>query len=537
MSEENKKTLSTFKGRIKTLYGGDSNLRSGLGVRGGYSYSSSESLAEKVKKARSASELRDISIEAKSNQGYADIINFFKTMYLYRYTVVPVLNHEERRNSKPNMAIKVPKGERDLIEVSRQMLAAVDSANIESIFPNILEIGLFEGYATVYLERSGDILSTYILPNAYSEPFLESNYGTTTVVFDLSYFDEIINNLQGGNDLNISRTSNDEKRASKEKLLLKSILDFYPRELRNAYLSFKGYDKDMNEIKGGNAEKGEQYIQLDVKKAAIIPFSPSRIPPKIKVTVAEETYDEASETQATKNKAGLEKILTHEIPKHDGELIVEYNEIKAAQDSMTKALSGEASVKVLTTFGKTELHQVQDESDVRSTVVKDAMDAQYWVAAMNPEMFRANTDYALKVSLGRNASFVWDVLQKIMNFYNLSINQQFNFGDYKAEITLLPITVYDEEEKVNAYRRGAEYGIGKLEAIVATGQKQSSLLDKLELEKALRLDDLLTPLQSSHTRSANENSEEKEIVKKEVDDPSEKVEEEEINTDEVKDEH
>lgn len=54
---------------------------------------------------------------------------------------------------------------------------------------------------------------------------------------------------------------------------------------------------------------------------------------------------------------------------------------------------------------------------------------------------------------------------------------------------------------IQQYRENAAYGIGKLEAIVATGIKQKHLRDRARLEKALDLDSLLVPLQSSHTQS------------------------------------
>jgi hypothetical protein len=50
-------------------------------------------------------------------------------------------------------------------------------------------------------------------------------------------------------------------------------------------------------------------------------------------------------------------------------------------------------------------------------------------------------------------------------------------------------------------RRNAEYGIGRLEAVVASGTKQKSLQAKADLEEFLKLDEILKPLVSSHTQS------------------------------------
>ena len=49
------------------------------------------------------------------------------------------------------------------------------------------------------------------------------------------------------------------------------------------------------------------------------------------------------------------------------------------------------------------------------------------------------------------------------------------------------------------YVGNANFGVGKLEAVVATGIKQREIADKAALEKYLKLDEILVPLQSAYT--------------------------------------
>lgn len=112
-----------------------------------------------------------------------------------------------------------------------------------------------------------------------------------------------------------------------------------------------------------------------------------------------------------------------------------------------------ADITVLTTLGDTHLHQVQKEESVRSQMIEDAYDTQFEAASINPQLFRADTDYALGVSLNRDSAFMWDIIKKIMNFYNLSINKLFKFEDYTCLVEMLPITVYNEEAKTTYYRK------------------------------------------------------------------------------------
>ena len=70
------------------------------------------------------------------------------------------------------------------------------------------------------------------------------------------------------------------------------------------------------------------------------------------------------------------------------------------------------------------------------------------------------------------------------------------------------------------HRRNAEYGIGRLEAVVASGTKQKHISYKSKLEEFLKLSDILKPLASSHTQSGNTEQEQ----------PEETIEEESVET-------
>lgn len=522
--ERRREHFSSFASAGRAVWPSDSQVKSALGGRsfsgGGYgTMSNRERLAEKIRNAKSAEDLREISIEAKIDQGYSDVINYYKTMYHYRYVVLPVrkLNTTNRDNQV------------SILEKSEEMLRIVDTLNFEAVIPNILEIGLFEGRVALYVEKRKDGAVTHILPNDYTRSLLKSNYGTDTVLFDLKYFDELLSDLLGNDSASVlnSKSKNKEEEKEKEREraeLTIAILSFFPKELSNAYLEYANLDKSGMKLPREKQRKMPNLISLSDTNAAIIPFSNNSAPPKIDVAAAEQSYKEIKEVQNAKQKASLDKIFTHEIPlDEDGIPILTVDEMMGVQRSMETAFGENANVKVVSTLGKSDLLDVQKAKADKDTSVSDAYNSKFEAASINPQLFRADTDYALGVSLKRDAAFIWDILIKIMNFYNNAVNELFNFGDYSCLIKLLPITTYNEEDKVNEYRRGAEYGIGKLEAVIATGQSQLSLIDKLQLEKEMNLDELLTPLQSSHTRSAKDQIEK---TSQKQDDVEEKEEEE-----------
>ena len=69
---------------------------------------------------------------------------------------------------------------------------------------------------------------------------------------------------------------------------------------------------------------------------------------------------------------------------------------------------------------------------------------------------------------------------------------------------MLPITHYNLKEMMEIHRRNGEYGIGRLEAVVASGTKQKHVMHKSKLEDFLGLDEILKPLSSSHTQSGKD---------------------------------
>ena len=92
-----------------------------------------------------------------------------------------------------------------------------------------------------------------------------------------------------------------------------------------------------------------------------------------------------------------------------------------------------------------------------------------------------------------------------MLFYNVSFNHLINFNPYQAKINLLPISVQLEQEDVQQYIGYAGSGIGRLQAVIATGIKQSDLHAAYKVEEFLDFDKILKPLQSMYTSSYKAN--------------------------------
>ena len=200
----------------------------------------------------------------------------------------------------------------------------------------------------------------------------------------------------------------------------------------------------------------------------------------------------------------LQKILTHEIASNsDGELVMSIEEAMDVDDMMRSALSGVSNLKLLTVFGDTKLHDLQKSRDKESRILSLANELVYANAGINPNLFVGQSEDSILASLKKDKSKVWTFLQPVMLFFNMAVNNFYNFKPYQMQITLLPITVYDDEKMIKSYIEAAGSGIGRLQAVVATGIKQREIADIAAVEKLLDLENILVPLKSMHVSSGN----------------------------------
>ena len=164
------------------------------------------------------------------------------------------------------------------------------------------------GRVTLYIEKYKEGLVTHVLPSSHSESLLKSSYGTETVAFDLSYFDDLLDNLSMDDEadiLNENQKDKAKRREDQRAELTVSILSYFPKEITDAYLLYAGLDSKGKRVsRNSRKPRGPQKIALKPESAAIIPFSASSAPPKINVTAAEENYKEVLDVQQKKNKAG-----------------------------------------------------------------------------------------------------------------------------------------------------------------------------------------------------------------------------------------
>ena len=406
---------------------------------------------------------------------FVNIVDYYSKMFLWRYYYFPVQVKEKASQS-------------DYGEMYKLMTEVIDGLSIETVFPMLLTNLELEGAVYLYTEKqtSSKTISTTVLNSKYCTPVTKSQYGTGIFMFDVKYFD----------DLGLN----------KEQLM--AVLDLYPSDIAAAYASYKSTNKNRQ-------------VVLDGRYSTYISQNANLVPNKIGVLSSLFDYGNYRTNEVERSTAQLDRIITHKIPNYEGDLLFELPEVKALHSSMSSAISNNTRTRLMTTFGEVAVHPMQESGSVQNETLQKGHEAIYRASGLNPAIFTGSIKESIEISLKRDQATVWHYITQLLNFYNVAINNLYNFKGYQVQLNMLPVTHYNLQEMMDLYRKNAEYGISKLEAIVAAGTKQKNIAEKGKLEDFLKLEDILKPLVSSHTQSGNPSEENPDEEKPEEEKPIE----------------
>jgi len=269
---------------------------------------------------------------------------------------------------------------------------------------------------------------------------------------------------------------------------IENFLEYFPKEFKENYENYK---------KEPTAEN--QWVLLDGKRAAGFETNDKRFPTFLNTFYDIIDYKTYKINELDANTDKLERILAHKVDLEKTNLTMP--EVQELHDSIASILNG-SGTKIVTTVGDLDLLQLQQTNSVKDEALDTAFKNIFKNAGTDTSIFDSATDVGIKTSLTRDASMVWTYIEQINSFLNLAINNIQKFGNYQMQLTMLPITHYNEMEMIKQYNSNATLGVGKLDFIVSTGTKQVEIDSTLKLEEFLDLSNKLVPLASSHTQSS-----------------------------------
>lgn len=411
-----------------------------------------------------------------TNPIYRSIISYLSQMFYWRYTVIP-----HKLYTKSRIKALKPTKEIDYLQTLNLMQEVVDGLGVETKFPAILTKMFIEGgaYFTTVCDEDSIAIDTLILPDKYCRKIGESQLGTAIINFDFSYFDSIVSNQKERDEY---------------------FKSFSP-EFKKKYAAFK---KDSN----------KRWQTLDPRYSSCILVNDLSIPTFFYLYGGILDYEKYQDNELQRNENLLKYIVVQTIPHYEDKLIFEIDEVKALHKSLKKIIDTNEKARLVTTYGDIHVDKISENDTSENEVLAKAFKSIFNNAGFNSAIFTAESVEALKMSLIRDKSTVWTYVQQLINFYNVVINNYFDFKSFQADFDILQISPYTYNDDIEIYKTNATLGVGKVQYFVASGIKQKNIQDTLALEKFLGLDSI-EPMQTSYTQSAEDRSSGKVEDKKE----------------------
>ena len=188
-----------------------------------------------------------------------------------------------------------------------------------------------------------------------------------------------------------------------------------------------------------------------------------------------------------------------------GELLFTIEEAQEIHKAAVKMLRNNPDVDVFTTMAGVQMLELQDSKQANRDNLEKIERSVYNEAGVSKNLFASDGTIALEYSQKVDMALAYDISKMFATFLSYHANRKFPDKKFFLEVSILPITHYNREEMFDLYLKGAQYGYSKIMAGVASGVKQSNLLNLITLENEyLNLAEEMVPLQSSHTTSGKD---------------------------------
>ena len=147
----------------------------------------------------------------------------------------------------------------------------------------------------------------------------------------------------------------------------------------------------------------------------------------------------------------------------------------------------------------------------------------YSEAGVSGQIFAPTGSQALSTSIKNDISVMMILANKYARFIGYVVNTLFSNANISFKFIILPVSLYNQSDYISDTFKLAQSGYSYLQVAAAAGLSQNELRNIKSLENdVLKLRDILVPLSSAYTESANDS--------KEVGAPEKKLEEKAVKT-------
>ena len=274
-------------------------------------------------------------------------------------------------------------------------------------------------------------------------------------------------------------------------------LELYPDEFTTMYHSYKKTGQKWQEV--------PEEISFCLKgDASITDYS---IPTFAAMMPSLYTIGNAEGLQETSDELKNYKMIVGQVEVDDaGAPKMEFSEIKKYQQNIQDNVGDGVGV-ALSPF-ELKAFEFGERAGLSEMNTLSKAISNYWSAAGTSGLLHGmpnSTAGVTKLAIKNDETFVFAFMKQVENVFNRYLKNL--PGMVKFKITFLPLTVFNKEEMIKAYKEGVAYGVGKSQYLATLGIPQHDVEGLAYLEsKVLRYDQALTPLKNSHNAGAEELS-------------------------------
>lgn len=396
------------------------------------------------------------------NSGYyIQLVNYFATLLKYSGILIP---NPKLGGSLQNNSLKKKYYHADKA-ISKLKLPLLGVHIAEQVLVN----GIY--YCAVSEKAKQDIVITE-LPYQYSRSRFKACDGHHLVEFNVEYFDTLSPDIR------------------------QSVLAAYPQEISDYY----------NEWSKGHGNSAWLLLPDTVGRAFVLfkqqPYFLSVIPSIIK---NERMVDIEDKKQANE----LKKILITEMPHlNDGKLVFEPDEVKIMHDGAAQMVQkSNEDVSVYTTYGKAEVADIGTRDGISNKGTENSRKNIYSASGVSSELFSSSTSSGLSTSSKPHLAIMMNLGNQIAAFVEDIINEIYGNGAIFFSYKILPVSYLNEKDFISDSLKMAMSGYPLLIPMAVQNFSAHELINLKEVENnVLKLGEILIPLQSSYTQTADDGT-------------------------------
>lgn len=270
-------------------------------------------------------------------------------------------------------------------------------------------------------------------------------------------------------------------------------LEFYPAEFTKMYSDYVATGQKWQEVPSN--------ISVCIKADdTIIGFT---IPPFSAVLPSLYTIANAESLQETAEELNNYKMITGKVPIDDNGVPIIGWDLYQKYYAQLKGAIGDNVGLAITPFSLDTVAFEQKSGVTDVDTIGKAV-TNFWSAAGTSGLLHGipnSTAGVTKLSIKNDETFVMGIAKQYERVINRYLKTEIS-GNIKFKITILPITVYNQDEKVKLYKEASTFGLGKSYYAAATGVLPFDVSGLAYIEDNLLGFGEMKPMTSSYNTSA-----------------------------------